>query len=97
MRSIKERCVHAAESKETISEKIWIMVYTHAMSILEGKPLVRIAVQGLDRYMMNGDDFSKDRVLRRLSGLRADREQLYVDKIAIGKERQRKRMNSSHQ
>src|SRR3546814_13662024 len=60
------------------------MVYTHAMSILEGSPLVRVAVQGLDRCMMNGDDFPQDRVLRRLIGLRADFEQLYIDTIAIG-------------
>lgn len=84
LRLATERCL-AARARETEPDRqLWSIVYEQALINIEGSPMNRVAIQGLERYMLRLDENPMDKLTRRLVGLRADFEHIYIDVIERG-------------
>lgn len=84
LRLATERCL-AARARETAPDRqLWAVVHEQASINIEASPLNRVSNQGLERFMLRTDDDPSGKLTRRLLGLRAEFEQIYVDIIERG-------------
>lgn len=84
LRIATERCLAARERETAPDRQLWAIVHEQALINIEGSPMNRVAIQGLERYMLRLDDSPADRMTRRLMALRADFEAIYIDVIERG-------------
>lgn len=84
LRLVTERCRAARASEGSPDRQLWAIVRQQAHILLEGSPLVRVAIQGLERYMMASDGSPLDRLARQLVGLRAEFEGICIEVIERG-------------
>lgn len=84
LRLATDRCL-AARARETAPDRqLWSIVHEQALINLEGSPINRVAIQGLERYMLRLDENPMGKLTRRLLGLRTDFERIYIDVIERG-------------
>lgn len=84
LRMATERCLVARDRETSPDRQLWAVVYEQALINLEGSPMIRVAIQGLERYMLRLDENPMDKITRRLVGLRADFETIYIELIERG-------------
>jgi len=80
----RERCLAARDRETALDRQLWAVVHEQALINLEGSPLNRVAIQGLERFMLRLEDGPLDKVARRLLTLRAEFEAIYVELIRAG-------------
>ncbi|CAN5135999.1 TetR/AcrR family transcriptional regulator [soil metagenome] len=84
LRIATERCLAARDRETAPDRQLWSIVHEQAMINIEGSPMNRVAIQGLERYMLRLDDSPMEKLTRRLMGLRADFEAIYIEVIELG-------------
>jgi len=84
LRWATERCIAARDTETEPARQLWAMAQAQAMLNLEGQPMIRVAIQGLERYLMDLGDGPLDKLTRRLIALRSDFEHIYRQAIEEG-------------
>jgi AcrR family transcriptional regulator len=79
-----QRCAAARDRETATDRRLWALVHEQVTIILEGSPIMRVATQGLERFMLRLESGPTDKVARRLLNLRADFEAMYADLIRSG-------------
>jgi AcrR family transcriptional regulator len=85
LRMIADRIDIAHKIEGTASKRIWAMARAHADTLMEEFPLQKVAVQGLERHLLESGDALQDRMARRVVSLRDDYERIFVETISEGK------------
>lgn len=84
LRWATERCIAARDSEAAPDRQLRAMARSQALLNLEGAPMIRVAIQGLERYLMNAGNGPLDKLTRRLIGRRAEFEEMYREVIGRG-------------
>lgn len=79
-----QRCIAARDRETEVDRQLWSVVHEQALINLEGSPITRVAIQGLERFMLRLDGRPADKIARRLLNLRSEFEAIYVGLIEQG-------------
>ena len=80
-----QRCTAARDREIGVERRLWSMVREQALIYVEGSPIIRVSIQGLERFMLKPDDGPDHKTVRRLRNLRSEFEGMYVELIETGR------------